>query len=46
LQTHGTPVAIPGVRRDTRHVVTVWRSGRPTGDRPGEVRPPDSVDYG
>ena len=28
LQTHGTPVTVPGVRRDTRHVVTVWRSGR------------------
>ena len=28
LQTHNTPVTVPGVRRDTRHVVTVWRSGR------------------
>ena len=31
LQTHGTPAAIPGVRRDSRHVVTVWRSGHRTG---------------
>ena len=39
------PGAIPGARRDTRHVVTMWRSGHLCGDRPGVVRPSDSVDY-
>jgi hypothetical protein len=46
LQTHGTPVVIPGVRRDSRHVVTLRRSGHRYGVRPGVVRPTDSVDYG
>jgi len=31
LQTHGTPVLIPGVRRDTRHVVTVGGPATGTG---------------
>jgi len=35
LQTHGTPEVIPGVRRDSRHVVTVWRSDRRPGCSPG-----------
>ena len=35
------PGAIPGARRDSRHVVTKWRSGHLCGDRPGVVRPSD-----